>query len=149
VIDFMTPKQRSQAMSRVRGKNTKPEKLVRSYLHSQGFRFRINNPKLPGKPDIVLKKYNVVIFVHGCFWHHHKGCKKSKMPETRKEFWENKIGNTVKRDKRNISELKKLGWRIGIIWECAIKNKEDLSSSCAKVKCWIVGNEKMIRIQKN
>ena len=147
--DIYDKKRRSEIMAQIAGKDTKPEKLIRSYLHSQGFRFRINNPNLPGKPDIVLKKYNAVIFIHGCFWHNHKGCKKSKLPETRKQFWRNKIGNTVKRDKRNISELKKIGWRIAIVWECAIKNKEDLPSSYTKLKFWIVGNEKMIQIQKN
>ena len=118
MTDFMTPQQRSKAMSKVRGYNTKPEKLIRSNLHRQGFRFRINNPNLPGRPDIVLKKYNTIIFVHGCFWHHHKGCKKSKLPQTRTEFWENKIASTVMRDKRNVSDLTEQGWRIAIVWEC-------------------------------
>ena len=133
-------------MAQISGKDTKPEKLIRSYLHNQGFRFRVNNPNLPGKPDIVLKKYNAVIFVHGCFWHHHKECKKSKFPETRKEFWENKIYKTVKRDKRNISDLKKLGWRIAIVWECSIKGKEKLSSTCEQLNSWLIEDNKFIEI---
>lgn len=138
MTDFMTPAQRSKAMSKVRGRNTKPEKLIRSYLHRQGFRFRINSPNLPGKPDIVLRKYNVVIFVHGCFWHHHEGCKKSAMPDTRTEFWENKIAGTVKRDQKNISDLTKQGWRIAIVWECCTKKKDDLEDTINKLSGWII-----------
>ncbi len=138
MTDFMTPKQRSQAMSKVRGYNTKPEKLIRSHLHRQGFRFRINSPNLPGKPDIVLKKYNTVIFVHGCFWHNHKGCKKSKLPQTRNEFWKNKIAGTVLRDHRNIDNLTKLGWRIAVVWECGTKKKDNLNYIINELSKWIV-----------
>ncbi len=147
MTDFMTPKQRSQAMSKVRGVNTKPEKLIRSHLHRQGFRFRINNPNLPGKPDIVLKKFNAVIFVHGCFWHNHKGCKKSKLPKTRKEFWKKKITDTVMRDQRNIANLMKLGWRIAIVWECGTKKKDDLENIIKKLSKWIIeGQTKRIEL---
>lgn len=147
MADFMSPTQRSQAMSKVRGRNTKPEKLIRSHLHKKGFRFRINNSNIPGKPDIVLKKHNAVIFVHGCFWHHHEGCKKSKIPETRKEFWNNKIGNTVKRDKKNIQKLKELGWRIAVVWECATKNAKTLSFTYQELSAWLRGNEQTLEIK--
>ena len=147
MTDFMTPKQRSKAMSKVRGYNTKPEKLVRSHLHRQGFRFRINSPNLPGKPDIVLKKYNAIIFVHGCFWHNHKGCKKSKLPDTRNEFWKNKIAGTVMRDQRNISDLTNQGWRIAVVWECGTKKKDDLENIIRKLSKWIIeGQSKRIEL---
>ena len=138
MTDFMTSKQRSQTMSKVRGSNSKPEKLIRSHLHKQGFRFRMNSPTLPGKPDIVLKKHNAVIFVHGCFWHNHKGCKKSKLPDTRKEFWESKIAGTVMRDIKNISVLTEQGWRIAIVWECGTKKIEDLKNIINKLSQWLV-----------
>lgn len=138
MTDFMTQKQRSQAMSKVKGSNTKPEKLIRSHLHKHGFRFRMNCPTLPGKPDIVLKKYNAVIFVHGCFWHKHEGCKKAKLPETRKEFWESKIAGTVLRDRKNISALTEQGWRIAIVWECGTKKTDDLKKIINKLSQWLV-----------
>lgn len=138
MTDFMSPQQRSEAMSKVRGHDTKPEKLIRSYLHKRGFRFRINQPNLPGKPDIVLKKHNVVIFVHGCFWHNHKGCNKSKLPSTRREFWEKKIAGTIARDQKNITTLLKKGWRIAIVWECSTKRTGDLKDTIKELSKWIV-----------
>ena len=147
MTDFMTPKQRSQAMSKVRGYNTKPEKLIRSHLHRQGFRFRINNPNLPGKPDIVLKKYTTIIFVHGCFWHNHKGCKKAKLPQTRSEFWKNKIEGTVLRDQKNISDLTKLGWRVAVVWECGTKKNDELKYIINELTKWIIeGNSERIEL---
>ena len=109
-------------MSKISGKETKPEILVRKYLFSEGFRFRKNDKRYPGRPDIVLPKYKTIIFVHGCFWHGHD-CPAGKLPETNKEFWENKIQRNIKRDRNNIKELKSLGWEIITIWQCEIKNK--------------------------
>lgn len=120
MADFMTPKQRSNCMSRVRGKNTTPELTLRKWLWAEGFRFRLHS-KLPGKPDIVLPKYKTVIFVHGCFWHHHEGCRKSNLPKTNVEFWQNKIESNIRRDKANKIDLEKLGWKVFIAWECEIK----------------------------
>lgn len=117
---------RSYNMSRIRSGNTKPEILVRKYLFSQGFRYRLHEKSLPGKPDIVLKKYNTVIFVHGCFWHAHEGCRYFVVPKTRTEWWTNKLEGNIQKDKRNISQLKKAGWKVIIIWECKLKkNSED------------------------
>ncbi len=118
--DFMTPFQRSRAMSKVRSKDTKNEKFIRSYLHNKGFRFRKNVNYLPGKPDIVLPKYKSVIFIHGCFWHNHQ-CSKGTLPSTRKEFWDKKISANKKRDKGNINLLIKSGWHVKVIWECELK----------------------------
>lgn len=122
MADVHTPKQRSYNMSQIRGKNTKPEELVRKYLFSKGFRYRKNDARLPGKPDIVLPKYKTVIFVNGCFWHAHEGCKYFVWPKNNSEFWREKISGNVKRDNRNNKELKDNGWRVITIWECELKS---------------------------
>lgn len=119
--DVHDPTVRSYNMSRIKGKNTKPEIVVRRYLHSHGFRFRLHVKDLPGKPDVVLKKFKTVIFIHGCFWHGHEGCKYFKLLKTRTQWWEEKISKTRKLDKKNDSLLRKLGWRIIEIWECELK----------------------------
>lgn len=124
MADIFDKSKRSEIMSKISGKETKPEILVRKYLFAHGFRFRKNDKRLPGKPDIVLPKYKTVIFVHGCFWHGHEGCKKSKLPETRKEFWEEKINSNIERDKKNITTLENTGWKVMVVWECELKNHE-------------------------
>lgn len=110
-------------MSRVSGKETKPEILVRKYLFAQGLRFRKNAKELPGKPDIVLPKFKTVIFVHGCFWHGHKNCRKSALPSTNTAFWNEKISKTIERDKVKTTELEKAGWRVLTVWQCELKPK--------------------------
>ena len=112
---------RSFNMSRIKGKNTKPEMLVRKYLFAHGFRYRLNVKDLPGKPDIVLPKYKTVIFVNGCFWHGHKGCKYFVIPKTRTDWWLNKIKDTQKRDREAEVQLNVLGWKVITIWECELK----------------------------
>jgi len=112
---------RSYNMSQIKGKNTKPELLVRKFLFSQGFRYRINVKSLPGKPDIVLKKYKTAIFINGCFWHGHEGCRYFVWPKTREEFWKEKIQANINRDKKNIRLLEETGWNVIVIWECELK----------------------------
>ena len=121
MADVHTPEQRSYNMSRIHGKNTKPEELVRKYLFSQGFRYRKNDAKLPGKPDIVLPKYKTVIFVNGCFWHGHEGCRYFVWPKNNAEFWKEKITRNIRRDKNNHQLLVEQGWRVIDIWECELK----------------------------
>ena len=121
-------------MSRIRGKNTIPELAVRSFLQHKGLRFRIHVNKLPGRPDIVLAKYKTVIFVHGCFWHRHQGCKYAYTPKTRKKFWEKKLIDNVKRFKKVQVLLRKLGWKTLVIWECEIANKIKLSRILSSLK---------------
>jgi DNA mismatch endonuclease (patch repair protein) len=121
VADKYTIAKRSSIMSKISGKETKPEILVRKRLFSQGFRYRKNVKDLPGKPDIVLPKYKTVIFIHGCFWHGHT-CKRGALPETNFEFWKEKIGKNIERDERNILELKQKGWKVIVIWQCEIKS---------------------------
>ncbi|MCA0389522.1 MAG: very short patch repair endonuclease [Bacteroidetes bacterium] len=120
-MDIWTKEKRSSCMSKIRGSNTIPEKTLRSALHRAGFRFRINVKKLPGKPDIVLKRHNLVIFVHGCFWHHHEGCKNGNFPKSNKEFWHSKITKTMERDMQNVQDLISAGWNVLTIWECEIE----------------------------
>tara|TARA_B100000315_G_C14531051_1_gene566192 strand:- start:26 stop:391 length:366 start_codon:yes stop_codon:yes gene_type:complete len=120
-------------MAQIKDKDSKPELIVRSYLHGRGFRFRTNVKSLPGKPDIVLKKYNTLIFVDGCFWHRHKGCKYAYTPKSRKDFWRTKFRNNVKRDKLVNEELGKSGWNVHRIWECEI-NEINLDSLTKIIK---------------
>jgi len=133
MTDTINPDKRSWNMSLIKGENSKPELIVRSYLHCRGFRFRTNDKSIPGKPDIVLKKYNTLIFVDGCFWHRHKGCKYAYNPKSRKDFWKTKFRNNVKRDKIVNEELGKSGWNVHRIWECEI-NENNLDSLVKKIK---------------
>ena len=114
---------RSYNMSRIRNKDTKPEILVRKFLFANGFRYRLNDKKLPGKPDIVLPKYKTVIFVNGCFWHGHKNCKYFKLPKTRTEWWKEKIEGNIKNDIKKHNQLRDAGFRVIVVWECEVKNK--------------------------
>ena len=124
-------------MSRIRGANTKPEEQVRKYLFSKGFRYRKNDKTLPGKPDIVLPRYRTVIFVNGCFWHKHEGCKYFVWPKHNAEFWKNKIEETVRRDERKSRELETAGWRVLTVWECDLKDnpEETLSRLEKEIVC--------------
>ncbi|MDD5232281.1 MAG: very short patch repair endonuclease [Syntrophales bacterium] len=124
MTDVFTKEKRKWIMSRVGGVNTKPEKIVRSFLHAMGHRFRLHRADLPGKPDIILPKHRKIIFVHGCFWHGHAKCHRSKRPSTNEIFWNSKIDRTIRRDKRVLSDLKKIGWKVLIIWECETKKTE-------------------------
>lgn len=119
-MDIVDRQTRSRMMSRIRGNNTKPETRLRKALHARGFRFRLNVRTLPGTPDIVLPKWNAVIFVHGCFWHRHPGCLKSTTPTTNVDFWKRKFAANVARDARALSELHERNWRTVVVWECAI-----------------------------
>ena len=128
MVDSLSPEKRSWNMGRISGKNTKPELAVRSMLHRMGFRFRVNKKELPGKPDIVLTKYKTIVFVHGCFWHRHKNCRDASTPKTRTDFWQKKFDSNVVRDKRNIYSLDQMGWRVIVVWECELKQPDDLAS---------------------
>jgi DNA mismatch endonuclease (patch repair protein) len=119
--DNMSVAQRSWTMSRIRSKDTRPEKMVRSFLHSRGFRFRLHKRSLPGAPDIVLPRFHTVIFVHGCFWHAHRSCRYATSPRSNRRYWRRKLDGNVDRHQRNVSALKAAGWRVITIWECQIK----------------------------
>lgn len=130
--DVHSPETRSFNMSQIKGKNTKPEELVRRYLFSHGFRYRKNVSTLPGKPDIVLPKYKTCIFVNGCFWHKHEGCRYFVWPKNNAEFWKKKITGNVERDLRQQNELRLLGWNVVVIWECELK-KDRFNETMASV----------------
>lgn len=124
--DSLTPEKRSWNMSRIRSKDTSVEIKVRKYLFSQGFRYRKNVSSLPGKPDIVFPKYRVVVFIHGCFWHRHEGCKRATTPKTRQDYWVPKFQRNVENDNKHYQDLKKMGWNPIVVWECEInKNFEE------------------------
>lgn len=124
MVDKLSSKDRSKLMSKIKSKNTSIEICIRKWLFSKGFRYRINLKKLPGSPDIVLKKYKCVIFINGCFWHGHN-CSDGHLPKSNVEFWENKINKNVQRDKKNIQDLENAGWHVIIIWECELKDFEN------------------------
>jgi len=129
MTDHLTEARRSWNMAQIKGKDTKPEIQLRSLLHRAGYRFTVNAPnnkKLPGRPDIILPRYRTIIFVHGCFWHRHAGCKQATTPKTRTEFWQDKFARNVARDKRNIEQLKDLGWNVIVVWECEVKRLKRL-----------------------
>lgn len=126
--DRLTPSQRHHCMSRIRGKNTKPEIVVRKGLHARGFRFRLQDRKLPGKPDIVLPKYGVAIMVNGCFWHGHKGCRYSSKPKSNVEFWETKIARNRHRDEVTAAHLEALDWTVITVWECELHKNAGLNA---------------------
>lgn len=139
--DRLSPSQRSWNMSRIRGKDTKPELMVRSILHRMGFRFRLNRKDLPGKPDIVFPKYKTVLFVHGCYWHRHSKCKNATTPTKNRDFWINKFAGTVKRDADNQRDLKQQGWIVGVIWECEIRKNPILAVTNALIDTGIMDED--------
>ncbi len=128
-------------MSGIRGKDTKPERLLRSGLHRRGFRFRLHAAGLPGRPDLLLPKHRAAIFVHGCFWHRHEGCRYATTPSTRAAFWQGKFQSNVTRDRANCSAIREAGWRLAIIWECALKGRACTNASIEQVADWLRGTD--------
>lgn len=147
VHDTMT---RSRNMAAIRGKNTKPELFIRKALHALGFRYRLHAKDLPGKPDLIFPKHKAVVFINGCFWHQHD-CHLFKWPGTRRDFWQAKIGKNVANDARNIEALKSAGWRVGIVWECALKGRTRLrpDEPVQRLAEWLRSGEDSIIIRGN
>ena len=136
MADTKTPEERSDNMSRIRSTNTKPEEIVRKYLFSKGFRYRKNDKRFPGKPDIVLPKYKTVVFVNGCFWHMHN-CSRSRLPKSNLEYWQPKIQRNIERDRENYKKLTEDGWNVIVVWECELKKKvqeERLERLCSEIR---------------
>ncbi|WP_420566743.1 very short patch repair endonuclease [Thalassovita sp.] len=136
MADIVSPDVRSRMMSANKRRDTKPELLVRRYLHAQGFRFRLDVRKLPGRPDIVLARHHVAIFVHGCYWHRHRGCRFASIPKSNSEFWQEKFDRNVERDSRARDDLLEKGWRVAVVWECALA-KNTLAANLSCLASWI------------
>ena len=138
MADIVDPKTRSRMMSRIKGRDTKPEMLVRSALHQRGFRFRLHCRDLPGRPDLVLPKYSTALFVNGCFWHYHQ-CRLSQLPKSNRSFWEAKLTANRQRDERNLAALKECGWYVAVVWECGLRDQEPrkIDGSMDKLCEWI------------
>lgn len=137
MVDKVSKETRSYNMSQIKGKDTKPEIIVRRYLFSKGLRYRKNDKRYPGSPDIVLPKYNTIVFVHGCFWHLHNGCKYAKIPKSNVDFWKNKLYGNKERDKRNQNILEEMGWNVITVWECQLKKdrqEQTLKRLLAQIK---------------
>ncbi|MGO7587844.1 very short patch repair endonuclease [Rhizobium leguminosarum] len=131
--DFLSPRERSERMSRIRSRDTSPELALRRALHARGLRFRVNDRRLPGKPDIVLPRFKTVILVHGCFWHRHEGCKVASTPKSNTAFWEDKFARNVARDVRNTSDLNALGWNVIVVWECELASQRKVAEAAARI----------------
>jgi DNA mismatch endonuclease, patch repair protein len=126
MADMVSKEKRSEMMSKIRGKETTIEVMVRKFLFKRGLRYRKNDKRYPGSPDIVLPKYRTIIFIHGCFWHGHNSCKLFRVPKTRTEFWTNKINRNIERDRTNIEKLISMGWKVIIIWECSLRKNPEI-----------------------
>lgn len=146
MTDIVDQQTRSRMMAGIRGKNTKPELLLRRALHARGFRFRIHSSKVHGRPDIVLPKHRAVIFVHGCFWHRHEGCRYTTSPSTRPEFWQAKFEANVARDSAVRTTLLESGWRVATVWECALRKPDQVAASVEFLSGWLGSHEGQIEI---
>lgn len=133
VVDTLSKSDRSDLMSRIRSKDTGPELVVRSCVHRLGYRFRLHDRKLPGSPDLVLSRLRIIVFVHGCFWHRHAGCRLSCQPKSRVRFWSDKFEANVARDRRIVTALRRAGWRVLIVWECQTRDEQRLTKRLARL----------------
>jgi len=148
MTDIVSAQVRSRMMAGIRGKNTKPEVLIRSGLHQLGFRFRLHARSLPGRPDLVLRRHNAAVFINGCFWHGHD-CSLFRLPGTRQDFWATKITANQQRDARTIRELGQLGWRISTIWECALRGRDRIGEPAVlkQLSAWLISNRRQVTIR--
>lgn len=133
MVDFLSPEQRSERMSRIPSKDTSPELALRRALHALGLRFRVHDKRLPGKPDIVLPRYRTVVLVHGCFWHRHAGCDIATTPKSNTPFWQAKFDRNVRRDQKNAAALEGLGWRVIVIWECELGSRRKVDEAAGRI----------------
>ena len=146
MTDIVDQQTRSRMMAGIRGKNTKPELALRRALHARGFRFRLHSKAVHGRPDLVLPKYRAVVFVHGCFWHRHEGCRYTTTPSTRQEFWQGKFAANVARDTAVREQLLKGGWRVATVWECALRKPDLIAASTQHLSAWLLSDDDRIEI---
>ena len=149
MTDTLSSEQRSRLMAKVKGKDTAIEKKVRSYLYKRGYRFRKHVAGLPGSPDIVLPKYKATIFVHGCFWHGHQGCRKSRLPSTRLDYWKEKRRANLERDERKVNELLNEGWHVATVWQCGLEKSDSFSNTMSTLEGWINSDDRKCEIPNN
>lgn len=150
MVDIVLPEVRARMMSAIKSKNTKPEMVIRCGLHALGFRYKLHDPSLPGKPDLVFPKYRAIILVNGCFWHMH-GCDLFKLPATRTDFWLNKLERNRSRDLQNIRTYMDSGWRVLIVWECALKGKDSVGTTTVLRQCaaWLIAGDQLENIERH
>ena len=148
MADIVDRQTRSRMMSGIRGKDTKPEMVLRRALHARGFRYRLHGKGVPGRPDLVLAKHRAVIFVHGCFWHRHEGCRYATTPATRPEFWAEKFAVNVRRDRATCDALVADGWRVATIWECALRKPQSVEQTAAAIEEWLLSENRQLEIGK-
>ena len=146
MTDIVDQQTRSRMMSGISGKNTKPELALRRALHARGFRFRLHSGKIYGRPDLVLPKHRAVVFVHGCFWHRHEGCRYTTIPASRSGFWQTKFDTNVARDSAVRKKLREDGWRLATVWECALRRPEQVEASTESLSIWLRSEELQIEI---
>ncbi len=146
MADIVDKQTRSRMMATIRSKDTKPEMALRKVLHARGLRYRLHVKNIFGKPDLVFKKFNAVVFVHGCFWHRHEDCRFSSIPSTRRTFWLNKLNSNVERDQIVLKKLLESGWRVAKVWECALKYPAEVDISVLKLVEWLEGSNTEIEI---
>lgn len=139
MVDILTPEARSERMSRIRGRDTKPELVLRKALHAAGFRYRLHAPGLPGRPDLVFPKWGAAVFVHGCFWHQHKNCRIANVPGSNTAFWQAKFQANKRRDARAIRALRSAGWRVAVVWECQLSGARRVGVTVARMQRFLVG----------
>lgn len=146
MTDIVDKQTRSRMMAGIRGKDTKPELALRRALHARGFRFRLHAKNVPGRPDIVFPKYGAVVFVHGCFWHRHEGCRYTTTPATRPEFWQAKFAATMARDSAVREELTQAGWRVATVWECALRKSDQVEIAADLLSAWLLSEDPQLEI---
>lgn len=146
MADIVDKKTRSRMMANIKAKDTKPELALRRALHARAFRYKLHVRNLPGQPDLVFPKYNVALFVHGCFWHRHEGCRYTTTPSTRTEFWQSKFDANVARDREILDKLLMAGWRVATVWECRLRKREQIEEATDLLSSWLLGGERQINI---
>ena len=149
MTDVFTKEKRSKVMGRIRAKNTKPELSVRRYLHGLGFRFRLHKKGMPGRPDLWLPKYNAAIFVNGCYWHQHQGCRYAYTPKQNKQFWQEKFESNIARDLENLATLERHGIRVLVVWECQLKSKANCVKTLPKISNWLLSDRHSLEIPRS
>jgi len=146
VVDIVDKATRSRMMAGIKGGNTKPERDLRAALHARGFRYRLHAKNIVGRPDLIFPKYRAVVFVHGCFWHRHEGCRYATTPATRPEFWEAKFAANAARDARVEAELLSIGWRVATVWECVLRRHAEVGITADQIALWLISGDAVIEV---